>query len=182
MITVRRSQRRRVRLCAGPWTRTRSASHSSARYDRVCRICCIHPAMHHMQNPPACQTANRSNMSDRTRTQTRWTLTRLRQRRFSIHRQTRTRVVKMKQLRGNRRGVRRARCRNTRFTLRIHRCDSSYLREVRCVCRSCLQRGTKGVGLGYSARCYNGSQVSRRPQRHRVLLRVIDSTVLHQSG
>src|SRR6267154_6432268 len=44
------------------------------------------------------------------------------------------RVIKMKQLRGIRRGVRRVRCRNTRSTSRIRKCSSSYLPEVRYVC------------------------------------------------
>jgi phospholipase D1/2 len=42
--------------------------------------------------------------------------------------------------------------------------------------------GAKGVTSCHSARCCNGSQVSRRPRRHRILLGGIDSTVLHRSG
>ena len=44
------------------------------------------------------------------------------------------------------------------------------------------RRRAKGVTLCYSARCCNGLQVSKRPRRHRIILGVIDSTVLHRSG
>ena len=60
-----------------------------------------------------------------------------------------------------------------------------FARSEVCVCvalASPCGRGANGDGSGYSARCYNGLQVSRRPRRNRILLKVIDSTALHRSG
>ena len=58
-------------------------------------------------------------------------------------------------------------------------CASLCLRDL-AVVQSC---GEALNGLDcYSARCFNGLQVLRRPRRHRNLLGVIDSTVLHRSG
>ena len=60
-----------------------------------------------------------------------------------------------------------------------------FARSEVCVCvaqASPCGGGANGDGLGYSARCYNGLQVSRRPRRNRILLKVIDSTALHRSG
>jgi phospholipase D1/2 len=59
-------------------------------------------------------------------------------------------------------------------------CVSLCLRDL-AMAPSC-GGGAKGVTSYYSARCSNGLQVLRRPRRHRILLGVIDSTVLHRSG
>ncbi len=59
-------------------------------------------------------------------------------------------------------------------------CVSLCLRDL-AMAPSC-RGGAKGVRSRYSARCFNGLQVLRKPRRHRILLGVIVSTVLHRFG